>query len=150
MLIISHRGNTVGPNPQMENHPTYLKYAIQMGFHVEVDVWIKDGRKFLGHDKPQYEVSSEFFHNERYFLHCKNIEAMATFADHPLVNAFFHNEEDIALTSKGLLWSYPRASVLLTKKSIAVMPERVENWAGIDKCYGICTDDAIKYKKLYS
>lgn len=149
MIIISHRGNTTGPNPQIENNPKYIQYALQMHFHVETDVWFKNNTFYLGHDEPKYPVAPEFFYNERIFAHCKNIEALYKLVTNPVVQAFYHNEDDVTLTSRGLLWSYPRENVLLTNKSIAVMPERVNNWQGLDKCFGICTDKAIEYKRLF-
>jgi hypothetical protein len=55
MILISHRGNISGPNPEQENHPDYIWAAIQAGYDVEVDVWFENGKFMLGHDEPQYE-----------------------------------------------------------------------------------------------
>ena len=60
MRLISHRGNTSGPNPSRENHPDYIHEAIDKGFEVEVDVWRLGDKWFLGHDKPQYEIEEQF------------------------------------------------------------------------------------------
>ena len=38
MILISHRGNLDGVNPDRENSPTYIKEAISSGFDVEIDV----------------------------------------------------------------------------------------------------------------
>ena len=56
ITYIAHRGNTEGPSG-MENHPDHIAKALDQGYDVEVDVRIIDGEMFLGHDKPQYEVS---------------------------------------------------------------------------------------------
>ena len=42
MILISHRGNINGKNPEKENHPDYIWVAIQAGYEVEIDVWFKD------------------------------------------------------------------------------------------------------------
>jgi hypothetical protein len=149
MIFIAHRGNIVGANPVMENHPSYIKYALQLGFDVEIDVWFIDGKFGLGHDKPQYEVGPEFFHNSKFWLHCKNIEALEKMVTHPVVNAFFHDQDDCTLTSQQYIWTYPKAKLPLTERSIAVMPERV-NWAGLENCFGICTDTPIIFKRLFT
>ena len=45
MKFISHRGNLYGPNPKLENKPTYIIEALKMGFDVEVDVFFRN-KKF--------------------------------------------------------------------------------------------------------
>ena len=39
MKLISHRGNFKGKEPLNENHPDYIRKAIDHGFEVEIDVW---------------------------------------------------------------------------------------------------------------
>ena len=38
MILIAHRGNIDGPNPEMENNPQYIDKAIDSGYNVEIDV----------------------------------------------------------------------------------------------------------------
>jgi len=149
MIIISHRGNTTGPNTAAagENHPKSIQYVLQQGFYAEVDVWWED-RWLLGHDKGTYPVSDEFFFNDHLFVHCKNIPAMIRLRPHPLINAFFHQNDDITILSNSKqVWHYPNDKIALEADSIAVMPEIVGEWAGIEKCWGICTDNPILYKE---
>ena len=35
MILISHRGNLEGPNPDIENNPERIRQVIQMKFDVE-------------------------------------------------------------------------------------------------------------------
>ena len=56
MKLISHRGNINGSEPENENNPSYVERAIQLGYDVEVDVRIKDGKLFLGYDEPKYQL----------------------------------------------------------------------------------------------
>ena len=57
-------------------------------------------------------------------------------------NYFWHQKDDIALTSRGYFWTYPGKK--LTKNSICVLPE----WHNIKKfnCAGICSDFIADYK----
>ena len=65
MVLISHRGNLYGPNPERENEPKYIHEAITKGYDVEIDVWVVEGVLFLGHDKPQYDITQDWL-NKRY------------------------------------------------------------------------------------
>ena len=56
MKVISHRGNLRGPRPELENRPSYIDSAYQLGFDVEVDIRFVNGEFWLGHDELQYKV----------------------------------------------------------------------------------------------
>jgi hypothetical protein len=57
------------------------------------------------------------------------------------LNIFAH-KDDIVVTTMGYLWTAPGCPI--TEKSIAVMPEMIEDW-DISKALGVCTDFPIKY-----
>ena len=76
MLIISHRANLEGRNPKTENHPDQIFRAIEEGFDVETDAWFEDGKWYLGHDEPTYEVDDKFLELPKLWLHAKNKEAV--------------------------------------------------------------------------
>lgn len=147
MIFIAHRGLFKGPDEKTENNPTQIRAALEAGFDVEIDVWCIDGKFALGHDKPQYEVPKEYFYNYKMWLHAKNIEALFALAKHPCANVFFHDKDDAVFTSSNLIWTYPKAEIQLTSLSIAVLPEKVGDWKNLDKCYGICSDYVVEYKK---
>lgn len=142
MIIISHRANINGPNSAEfgENHPASIDVALNAGLDVEIDLRVDDGKFTLGHDKSEYEIKEEFLFKDGLWIHCKNISALYHLTKYDNLNFFFHNEDDVVLTSQKYLWSYPRESVLLTMASIAVMIELVKDWKNIDICAGICTD----------
>ena len=81
MILISHRGNINGKLESYENEPNYIDLAITKGFDVEIDVWVKDGIIFLGHDKPQYGVDFRWFKDRisKLWIHCKNVESVIFF-----------------------------------------------------------------------
>jgi hypothetical protein len=141
MILISHRGNITGPNKEMENKPEYIEKTLKMGYDVEVDVWcFGDGGYWLGHDKPQYYVDESFIHNKKLWCHAKNIDALNQMIDTKFIHCFWHQEDDVTLTSRGYLWTY--SGKKLTKNSIAVLPDekiKVE-------VAGICSDNIRDWK----
>ena len=142
MIYISHRGNITGPIKKLENNPEYILEALKKGFHVEVDVNFRNNNFYLGHDKGQFNVSKKFLLNKKIWCHAKSIDA-ALMLRKISAHYFWHQKDDITLTSKGYFWTYPGKK--LTKNSICVLPE----WNNLKKikCAGICSDYISKYKK---
>ena len=134
MLLISHRGNLFGKKPELENSPNYIRNALNTGFDVEIDIWFKNGDLFLGHDEPQYQTDLSFLRDNRLWCHAKNIEALHLMVENR-IHCFWHQEDDVTLTSKGFLWTYPGKP--LTDKSICVSLGKIDKTM---KCYGICSD----------
>jgi hypothetical protein len=148
MVIIAHRGNLEGPKPEKENHPDYILEAHNKGYEVEVDVWYTAGNWYLGHDKPQYEIKSDFLYLQGLWLHAKNIDALYQLGSGYRKNNFFwHQSDDFTLTSNGVIWTYPGKE--LTDRSVIVMPHRLEKGKRYPRdVYGICTDFALEAKVL--
>jgi len=141
MILIAHRGNTEGPN-LLENKPEYILKTLE-SFDVEIDLWVSDGL-YLGHDMPQYKINSEFLLKNGLWIHCKNIEALEFCKENCIENNYFYHQiDDVTLTSNGLLWTYP--GKILTKWSIAVLPE-MKKFEKINSAYGICTDYINNYE----
>tara|TARA_B110000037_G_scaffold25201_1_gene29507 strand:- start:133 stop:576 length:444 start_codon:yes stop_codon:yes gene_type:complete len=142
MKFISHRGNLFGPKPKMENKPDYVRNALRLNFDVEIDVFFKDKKFYLGHDKPLYEVKKKFLENKKIWCHAKTLE---TLSELKRINChyFWHQQDDVTLTSKGYLWTYPGKK--LFSKSICVLPE-IKPYKKYN-CYGVCSDYIIRYKK---
>jgi|ETNvirenome_6_85_1030632.scaffolds.fasta_scaffold118437_2 hypothetical protein len=141
--LISHRGNIKGPNPNFENSENYINNALDLGYGVEIDIWYMDGNIFLGHDAPQYKTNVEFIKKENIWIHCKNIKALFFCYDNNIKNNyFFHNIDNVTLTSNNFLWTYPGKDI--TCRSIAVLPEVVNAW-DISKAAGVCTDYVEKH-----
>ena len=152
MILIAHRGNTRGRFESWENEPTYIDKAIKEGFDVEVDVWFKPtdnfgGMLFLGHDDPQYGVDFSWFRDRisKLWIHCKNVEAVNYFIDCGYeFNFFWHQNDDITLTSKNYIWAYPGKQPI--KNSISVMPEL--NNDDVSGCFGVCSDYIENFIKI--
>ena len=144
MILISHRGNIDGKIPEKENHPNYIDATLGSGYDVEVDVWYIDGKIMLGHDNPQYEVNLRWFTDRinKLWVHCKNMESLVYLRDCGYdINYFWHQTDDVILTSKGFLWVYPGKQPI--NNSIAVLPELFND--DIKECIGVCSDFINKY-----
>jgi len=143
MILISHRGNTKGKSEFWENDPTYIDKAISEGYDVEIDMWWVDGKIFLGHDKPQYEVTDRWLENriDKLWVHCKNVELLNWIKSTSL-HYFWHETDAVTLTSKNHIWAYPGKQPIVG--SIAVMPELHND--NTSKCIGICSDYIQNYK----
>ena len=142
MKLISHRGNISSKQPSFENSPSYIKEALSAGYGVEADFWYKDDQWFLGHDEPEYKVNEIewYMFNLNMFMHAKDIPTFikmkemqieyAQASDMPVIVAhyFYHTNEPVILTSRGMLWAFPKVEVP-SKYACAVMPE----YAGWDK-----------------
>jgi hypothetical protein len=159
MILISHRGNTNGIFESWENEPTYVDKAIKDGYDVEIDVWYEKGKPskytesgyspgiiYLGHDKPLYGIDFRWIRDRfpRLWIHCKNVEAVEFFSNcgYPL-NYFWHQTDDIALTSLKHIWTYPGKTI--HNGAIAVLPELHPGW-DISEAGGVCSDYIENYK----
>jgi hypothetical protein len=145
MILISHRGNISGPNPEQENHPEYIVEALKQGYDVEIDVWFKDNKFMLGHNEPQYEFPFELIDQAypKLWIHCKNIDALSKLNEldpnGSKVNYFWHENDLGVLTSKSYIWS-----TNLINNGILVMPELFDKQP-IETTMGICSDYIKNY-----
>jgi hypothetical protein len=147
MRLIAHRGNIWGPQPNLENEPSWIEEVIRLfGYDVEIDVRLIRGELFLGHDEPQYKVDMKFFARicESAWIHCKNLEALHFFLKMPEFNCFWHQNDDYTVTSHGYIWASPGKPV--TTNSIIVMPELAPERFIDHTAFGICSDYVSKFK----
>jgi hypothetical protein len=144
MILISHRGNINGRVVNLENTPEYIDNAIRLKYDVEVDIWYIDGKIYLGHDEPQYEINYDWLNSRlnKLWIHCKNVESLSWIKNTDL-HYFWHESDTVALTSKNYIWAFPGKQPI--SDSISVMPEI--NNDDITKCVGICSDYVSKYDK---
>tara|TARA_B100000686_G_scaffold354186_1_gene463125 strand:- start:12749 stop:13165 length:417 start_codon:yes stop_codon:yes gene_type:complete len=136
MILISHRGNLNGKSDR-ENQPDYIEEALAQGFDVEIDVWDIFGSYFLGHDEPKYLVKKDFLKNDGLWCHAKNIQGLYSMLEDN-IHCFWHQEDDVTLTSEGYMWTYPGKD--LTKNSIAVLPD---NKPDVEVA-GVCSDFIVR------
>lgn len=137
MKLISHRGNTNGSFPEMENDPDYIIAAIESGYDVEIDVWARK-QTWLGHDGPEYPCPLKFLfeYKDNLWIHCKNLDALEILSEFKDLNIFWHQEDDFTLTSKGYIWTYPNKPTC--SKSVLVVDDATK-YRG-SECFGLCSD----------
>ena len=155
MIIIAHRGNVDGINPERENSPDYIDEALELGYDVEIDLRVKDKRLYLGHDEAQYPVKLGWLYRnrERLWIHCKDRESLE-FCSSTVMNLhyFFHANDRYTLTSKGIGWVL--VGQIPYNNSIAVLPESISYYNKYEGKYdrilgthGICTDKCNYYRR---
>jgi hypothetical protein len=98
---------------------------------------------YLGHDKPEYLIHQDWLEErkEKLWIHCKNIDAVEWFSENMTFHFFWHQNDTLTLTSRGLLWVFPGNQPI--KNSVAVLPE-IEN-ENVESCFAICSDYISKY-----
>jgi len=104
--FIAHRGNIKGPDPANENRLDYLMHTYTMGFAIECDLIGYKNGLYFGHDEPQELADPEFLRWPDVYCHAKNLEAVKLLS-RLHCHWFWHQQDDITLTSKGYLWCYP-------------------------------------------
>jgi hypothetical protein len=138
---ILHRGLMNGPDSENENKEELLWKRLSEGWDIEVDVWLVDGRLWLGHDKPTDLLRDvRLLEVSRAWIHCKNIPMLQYMTEkNPGAPFFSHDTDDAVLTSNGYIWCYPGFQA--GRQSIVVMPERVPDVKfDISLLRGVCSD----------
>jgi hypothetical protein len=140
MKLISHRGNINGEYRDLENTKAYIQQAIDSGYDVEIDVWLKDNILYLGHDEPERIVQLKWLldRSKKLWIHCKNFKCLSFLIDYNLT-LFFHEKEDYTIVSNGKIWAHNFSNIddkcvipLLTKEDII-------NWKPTT-VHGVCSD----------
>lgn len=115
------------------------------GFDVEIDVWYIENQLFLGHDNPDFNesVDIERLISEYLWVHAKSIETLYYLISKP-VHVFFHQEDNVTLTSRNILWTYPGRK--LTPRSVCIthVEEVLDDYR---QCYGLCSDYIEFFRK---
>ena len=137
MILISHRGNLNGRESE-ENNPYKLDMLLDLGYNIEIDVWLNDNKFFLGHDSPEYRVSLDYLQNDLLWCHAKNLLSLEIMLKEG-IHCFWHQTDDFTLTSRGFIWTYPSKPV--SKKNIIVC-QTLEDTIYYSKhdVAGICSD----------
>ncbi|MBV6513837.1 MAG: hypothetical protein FMNOHCHN_03393 [Ignavibacteriaceae bacterium] len=159
MLLISHRGNVSGRNPERENTKEYIEEALSLGFYVEVDLWVDHGKFYLAHtyqgiggcaDVVFYSfknppISPSFLTKERLLIHCKNIDALKVCIDSGGLNYFYHEKDKLTISSHG--WIIAHSDNKPIGNTIHMLPE-IKGYSkdSLKDCAGICSDIIEFYK----
>jgi len=143
LKIISHRANLNGIDPKRENNPVYIDECIEEGFDVEIDLRVKNGNFYLGHDYPVYKISEKWLIQRSDFLlvHIKEIEALNLVFEKKLnIHHFCHQDDEFTFTSNNLIWCHNLNLLMNDKCLIPLLSlEQVNSFNKTD-IHAICTD----------
>ena len=115
MQLIAHRGNIDGPIIDKENHPSYIDRAIELGYDVEIDIRYISNMFYLGHDRADYPVTSNWILNRKQHLwiHCKNLESAYQIKKLDSTIRFFcHTNDHYVIVNPDYLWVHDLESDL--------------------------------------
>lgn len=142
--IICHRANLYGPDPKRENTLSSIQECLDLGRDVEVDVRIYGNQLYFGHDEPQEKVPLDFLttFSERLWIHCKCIDSLFNLITYGDLNIFFHDHDDVTLTSKNYLWTYPKKQIT-TRSIIVALTEEDTRYYINQRLFGVCTDFGV-------
>lgn len=146
MKLISNRGNINGVNPELENTQIYIQEAINRGYDVKIDLWVKDKKLYLGTNGPVNLLDIDWLERNRLkiWIQCRDIEIMSKFIElDPRggeAHFFWHDNNKISLTNKGYMWCEPGEIV---PGGIVYQPVYCDNVEGF---YGVCSDNIENYK----
>lgn len=146
MKFISHRGNTIGPEPEKENKiETIIQCIEKHNLDVEIDIFVKDGIMFLTHDDNESGMVNEKHleilktYKDRLWIHCKNLEALIYMQTQlPDFNYFGHSNDDFVLTSKKYIFTRP--GIAGGERVICVMPEMASKTDTFENYFAVLTD----------
>ena len=143
-LIVHHRGNSLS-NLTVENNPIDLKKLVHAGHYIELDVWTRGEKIFVGHDRPDVEVTYDWLLKvaDRAFIHCKDGITFSRLkrwfgARGIATNLFYHTHEDYALSTGGWVITYPGKQTF--KEFLSMMPESAGRVPSGEACAAICSD----------
>ena len=153
MIFISHRGNLDGLNYKRENSLSYIDEAIEKSYDVEVDLRMKSGRLFLGHDEAQYEVDKVWLakRNKNLWIHVKDFDSLVWISknEHDL-RYFCHESDRYTLTSNGYIWSHDLQNKMTDKCIVPLLSkEQVGSYDQRD-FYAVCSDFIYECERTFS
>lgn len=142
IILIAHRGNSNGPNPERENSLPYLQEALDRGFDVEADIRYVHGDWYLGHDGPKYKIDEEWLELKHIWWHAKDTYTLMMLLPHTEINHFYQQSDVCSLTSQNYIWTVlnrPGPKNIIVIPACSVLPKG---------CAGLCSDYVGKLKGI--
>jgi hypothetical protein len=143
-LRVYHRGNSAR-DLSVENNPKKLLELVRRGRHIELDIWTVGNKLFVGHDRPDVEVTYDWLLavEPRALIHCKDGRTFSVlrryFACRGIAaNLFYHTSEDYALSTGGWVITYPGKPVF--GEFLSMMPETAGRNPNMEAAAIICSD----------
>jgi hypothetical protein len=150
MILISHRGNYNGINPDRENKPSYIDTTLSMGYDVEVDIRFIDGNFYLGHDTPDTLINEKWIleRKDNIWFHCKDLYSAQVFKEMNCdIKYFCHTSDSFVLCSTGHIWVHDLSLNLDKNCIIPLLDLESVNSKFNNNVYAICSDYIKQCKK---
>lgn len=149
MIYISHRGNTEGSDPDLENTKYSINKCLSLGLDVEIDVWYVNNDFYLGHNFPKEKINETYLMNPRLWCHAKNTDALLRMRSNRAIHCFWHDTDNYTITSNGIIWAYPGQTI--NNFTVCVKPES-SNYLlfELEQAYAICSDNILYYIRYLS
>ena len=144
MKLISYRGNIDGVNPELENTISQIENAINNGFDVMIDIFLKDKKLHLGsvENSTQLEIDWLEKYHTKLWLNCKDPELLSKFLDLDAIGKHLHYfwfDDKPTLTSRNYVISTREH---IASRFVIMHPEDGDD---ITNVYGICSSNPKKY-----
>lgn len=146
MKLISNRGNVDGVDMELENTQVYVQEAINKGYDVKIDLWVKDGKLYMGTYEPKAPLDIDWLerNHHKLWLQCRDIEVISKFTSLDSsghnIHFFWHDTDKVSLTNRGYMWCEPGEIV---PGGIVYQPVYSDNIEGF---FGVCSDNINQYK----
>lgn len=140
-ILIANLGNIDGPQPEKENRLSYLKAALDAGWHVCANVVFYQGSFLLPFFGGFNIAPPGFFSKQRVWSRCfdgETLDALCNVGAH----AFFDCDSS-TLTSAQFIWT--PAPKELVPRSIAFLPETSPGWIEHFEPAGLCSNFPAQY-----
>lgn len=151
MIYYSHRGNINGKT-ELENQPSYIDQAIELGYDVEIDLRKIGSDLYLGHDYPQYLINEKWIDDRcgSLLIHIKEPSVLSIAQHKRYWHYFCHYNDPFTITSQKLTWIHdlsiePELDTIIP----LISKELVYSY---DKLgfFGVCSDYILDAKKRFS
>lgn len=130
MILISNKGNTVGPSVY-QNQPLYIEKTLKEGFKVKTDLWVFPKTLMIG-DTPLYPVTFDLL--SQCLVEARNLNAVE-FLVRSNLDGFYRGGSDIVFTTKGAILSFKS----WIREAIIMNPED-HTFDILANSTGICSD----------
>lgn len=114
------------------------------GFDVEVDVRLYNDKLYLGHDEPTYEIDIDFLKKNKLWVHAKNKEVIPLLRNEKDIHWFWHETDQLTLTSKGYVWCFPGHEI-----EGGIMVDHGQDVQSEINIAGVCTDNPIMWSNQF-
>jgi hypothetical protein len=142
-IVISHLGNISGRNPERENTLSYIREALDAGWHVCVRVRYANDAFMLPHASGWSIAPPAMLSKQRIWCYTDDAESMDALCGIN-AHAFFLTENMPTLTTAQFVWTLPPHR--LATRSIAAFPELTDAaWLESAEPAGVCSNEPLRY-----